>query len=613
MANTSPTRVGVIRAVRFAAAMAIVMWSAAGWPQSAIQPEFTAIGPKLDARSTPAYATSDDESALASKGYVKIGTISASHPGGKANAEITERLESAILQKAAQAGGEVVLFRREGARETAEVAKTKTHRRCVNSQTVSTSTFSCNPNANCYTDIHGFQHCNGSCGSTSGTRSQCTQWENEEVTVNKKEKSVVSEGTVWRYDPNLKFFNAVEAHQVEGVKLALNEGVSVNAVDHEGFTALHRAIAENQPDLAQTLLDHGADVNAAVQTEGEFTGMTPLMMASAWSQGLVGPLLMRGAKVDATDKKGRTAMAGAIQGWHVEAIKQLASHGANLNWQNERGGTYLMLAALSAHSDSMKVLLELGANKSVRDKEGKTAADLAKMNMSELEKGDVFTKYPIMRWECMSVISYASEPGDWHDAIVGAAQQWLAHSPNDPVAYTWLGRGYFYDPSNTGKSDFRKAAENYEAVIRYSANSQFAPSLTHDARLMLAESYSNAELWQQAVNAHEDAVREFPADAEILNSAAWFYATAKQPAFRNPGKALEYANRAIAAAPDNPDIVDTLAESYFINGRVADAVATEQKALALAPDRKDLQKDMAKYKQAQRAAQARKSQQAHPN
>jgi tetratricopeptide (TPR) repeat protein len=213
----------------------------------------------------------------------------------------------------------------------------------------------------------------------------------------------------------------------------------------------------------------------------------------------------------------------------------------------------------------------------------------------------------------MSVISYASEPGDWHDAIVGAAQQWLAHSPNDPVAYTWLGRGYFYDPSNTGKSDFRKAAENYEAVIRYSANSQFAPSLTHDARLMLAESYSNAELWQQAVNAHEDAVREFPADAEILNSAAWFYATAKQPAFRNPGKALEYANRAIAAAPDNPDIVDTLAESYFINGRVADAVATEQKALALAPDRKDLQKDMAKYKQAQRAAQARKSQQAHPN
>jgi tetratricopeptide (TPR) repeat protein len=597
--------------MRVAAAMAIVMWSAAGWPQSAIQPQFTAIGPKLDARSSPAYATSDDETALTTKGYVKIGTISASQPGKKGNAEITGRLESAILQKAAQAGGEVVLFSREGATETNEVAKTKTHRRCVNSQTVSTSTFSCNPNANCYTDIHGFQHCNGSCGSTSGTRSQCTQWENEDFTVTKKEKSVVSEGTVWRYDPNLKFFNAVEAHQVEGVKLALTQGVSVNVVDHEGFTALDRAIAENQPDLAQTLLDHGADVNAAVKADGEFTGMTPLMMAATWSQGMVGPLLMRGAQVDQTDKKGRTALAGAIQGWNVEAIKQLASHGANLNWQNERGGTYLMMAALSAHPDSMRVLLELGANKTLRDKDGKTAADFARMNMSELEKGDVFTKYPMMRSECMSVIAYASEDRDWHDAVIGSAQQWLAHSPNDPVAYYWLGRGYFYDPSNTGKSDFRKAAESYEAVIRNSATSQVAPSLVHDARLMLAESYSNAELWQQAASAHEDAVREFPSDAEILNSAAWFYATTKS-AFRNPGKALDYANRAIAAAPNNPDIVDTLAESYFVNGRITDAVATEKKALALAPDRKDLQKDMEKYKQAQRARQARKTQPPRP-
>ena len=54
--------------------------------------------------------------------------------------------------------------------------------------------------------------------------------------------------------------------------------------------------------------------------------------------------------------------------------------------------------------------------------------------------------------------------------------------------------------------------------------------------------------------------------------------------------------------------MDTLAEAYFANGRITDAVATEQKALALAPERADLQKQMEKFKQAQ---QSKKTQQPH--
>jgi len=148
-------------------------------------------------------------------------------------------------------------------------------------------------------------------------------------------------------------------------------------------------------------------------------------------------------------------------------------------------------------------------------------------------------------------------------------------------------------------------------VIRNAAKSQSASSLLHEARLFLPECYIGAQKWQDAANAHEDAVRELPADAQILNSAAWFYATTKS-ALRNPRKSLEYANRANAAAPDNPDYVDTLAEAYFVNGRIASAIATEQRALVLAPDRKDIQKDMEKYKRAQRATQAKKTPQPPP-
>ncbi len=598
--------VSVITVVLFASAMAVALWPAGGWAEKheSGQAEFTpSMGQQFGARSSPARATSDDDAAMKSKGYFKIGTISATHSGKKSGVKVTEELEAAILRKAAEVGGDYVHFDKEGALKTVEVPKTRS--RCINTQTIATSNYSCNPNANCYTDIHGFQHCNGSCGSTSGSRSQCIAWGPPEVVGEKIEASLVSEGTVWRYDPGILLFKAVAAHQVEGLKEALKQGAPVNSVDDEGFTALHRALMENQPDLALILLDNGADVNAAIKS-GAGAGITSLMMASAASAGWAELLLMRGAKVDLTDKSGRQAFAYAVARGNVESIKLLASRGANLNWQSERGETYLMLAAESAQGDSAKALIELGANRSLKDKDGMTAADIAKLKMTQLEKEDSFTKDLRLRWQAIEAILYACEDRDRHDAIISSAQDWLTRVPDDPDAYLWLARGYNFAPS-----DFRKAAENYEVVIRTAAKSQSASYLLHEARLMLPECYNEAQQWQNAANAHEDAVREFPADAQILNSAAWFYATTKS-ALRNPRKALEYANRAIATAPDNPDFVDTLAEAYFVNGRIASAIATEQKALALAPDRKDLQKDMEKYRRAQRAAQVKKSPQPPP-
>jgi hypothetical protein len=68
----------------------------------------------LSARSSPAQVTNEDETALKSKGYAKIGTISASKESKKADPEITQQLQSAILQKAAESGGDAVLFTKAG-------------------------------------------------------------------------------------------------------------------------------------------------------------------------------------------------------------------------------------------------------------------------------------------------------------------------------------------------------------------------------------------------------------------------------------------------------------------------------------------------------------------
>jgi tetratricopeptide (TPR) repeat protein len=180
------------------------------------------------------------------------------------------------------------------------------------------------------------------------------------------------------------------------------------------------------------------------------------------------------------------------------------------------------------------------------------------------------------------------------DAMVGYALEWLVLSPNNPEIYFWLARGYSWAPA-----DYVKAAESYEAMLRNAGQVQFTPTALREARVAIPRYYANSEMWQKAAAAHESAVRELPGDAEALNAAAWFFATTEK-AFRNPTKALEYANRALAVTPGDVNIMDTLAEAYFVNGRINDAVATEQKALALAPQRADLQKQMEKFERAKK-------------
>ena len=58
------------------------------------------------------------------------------------------------------------------------------------------------------------------------------------------------------------------------VKLLLEYGANVNAIDKDGWNALHYAILNIQTEAAGILLDHGIDINARNQH-----GETPLAMA----------------------------------------------------------------------------------------------------------------------------------------------------------------------------------------------------------------------------------------------------------------------------------------------------------------------------------------------
>ncbi len=72
-----------------------------------------------------------------------------------------------------------------------------------------------------------------------------------------------------------------------------------------------------------------------------------------------------------------------------------------------------------------------------------------------------------------------------------------------------------------------------------------------------------------------------PQHARALNNLAWLYATCEETSCRDPERALVLAKR-VAALEKEAHILDTLAESYFINGDIEAALATEKEALAIA-------------------------------
>ncbi|MBW2592118.1 MAG: M48 family metalloprotease [Deltaproteobacteria bacterium] len=102
---------------------------------------------------------------------------------------------------------------------------------------------------------------------------------------------------------------------------------------------------------------------------------------------------------------------------------------------------------------------------------------------------------------------------------------------------------------------------------------------------MLGDFYHNRKNYPEAVTAYENALQLQPDSPQILNNLAWLLVTCENQGLRNPIKALDYAHRA-AEIKTAPHILDTLAESYYVNGNIGQAIETEKKALQLMPEDK---------------------------
>ncbi len=148
-----------------------------------------------------------------------------------------------------------------------------------------------------------------------------------------------------------------------------------------------------QPAPSYAPPDYAGTVKALLEGSGlsvdlpydDYGGETLLIHAASFGQTrTVKMLLDMGAKVDATDKGGGTALLAAAcecaaidMPDTLESMQLLLSAGANVESRTKAGDTPLMAAAGWGRADNVKLLLNHGAKIDARDNHGDTALTLA--------------------------------------------------------------------------------------------------------------------------------------------------------------------------------------------------------------------------------------------
>jgi ankyrin repeat protein len=171
------------------------------------------------------------------------------------------------------------------------------------------------------------------------------------VALDEEPADVMSNGKT-----QLMFWAAI-GHE-DNVRSLIKRGVNLDAVDHDGDTALLYAVSKGNDSLTKLLLRHGADPNIFGESG------PPIRLA-------------------------------ASRGW-TDMVRTLAACGADVDTPSHLAGTEgvtpVMLAAGGGSVECLRILLELGADPSRVDSDGDNALFYAQSN------GQSATADVILHW-----------------------------------------------------------------------------------------------------------------------------------------------------------------------------------------------------------------------
>src|SRR5262245_3860406 len=160
--------------------------------------------------------------------------------------------------------------------------------------------------------------------------------------------------------------NAVMNGDRDAVRSLLKQKANVNAAQGDGMTALHWAAFRDDLEIAQLLVQNGANVKAGTRNGA----LTPIFMAAKnGSPRMIEVLLKGGADANSADVNGTTVLMIASTAGNAEAVQVLLKNGANANAKEKQNGqTALMFAAWENRGAVIRALAAAGADMSVTTK-----------------------------------------------------------------------------------------------------------------------------------------------------------------------------------------------------------------------------------------------------
>ncbi len=156
---------------------------------------------------------------------------------------------------------------------------------------------------------------------------------------------------------------AIKAGRTDAVRALLARHVDPKKVTAANCSPLDFAVIEHDNEIASLLIDAGADVNRLRFSGSETRSFSPLLLtANHGYPDTAAILLAHGARVNAVNDDGDTALMEASRKSYPETIRVLLEHGADANAHRDSGLNALILAAYNGCAEGVRLLLAHGAD-----------------------------------------------------------------------------------------------------------------------------------------------------------------------------------------------------------------------------------------------------------